>query len=91
MYVNLAFWLAVIYILHVPSTFLKSRRQLALGSDPWEHLDDDLYLIRRGLYQPPASQPASQHGLISRHYPVNFLNAFNYNHSILAGIIFISH
>ena len=58
MYVNLAFWLAVIYILHVPSTFLKSRRQLALGSDPWEHLDDDLYLIRRGLYQPPASQPA---------------------------------
>ena len=58
---------------------LKSGRQVALGSNPWEHLDDDLYLIRLGLYQ-----ACCPHGLISRHYPVNFLNAFNYNHSILA-------
>ena len=68
----------------VPSTFLentlKSGRQPALGSDPWEHLDDDLYLIRRGS--------ACEHGLIPRHYPVNFLNAFNYNHSILAPALF---
>ena len=81
------------YISHVCtfSTFLentlKSGRQVALGSNPWEQLDDDLYLIwLASLYS------ACQHGLISTHYPVNFLNAFNYNHSILAPtIIFISH
>ena len=50
-------WLTVLQItcyMYLPpflENALKSGRQVALGSNPWEHLDDDLYLIRLGLYQ----------------------------------------
>ena len=49
------------YLMYEPSIVentLKSARQVAAGSNPWEHVDDDLHLMRLGLYR------ASQHGLI---------------------------